>query len=340
MSEKFLLAGDIGGTKTVLGLFSQQNGAYEPVCEKIIKSSDITGFTQVALNFIGEHGLIPEACCFGVAGPVFSGEVTVTKLAWHLSEKTLQKELNVSCVSLINDLAATAYSLPILKKEDILALNSVSENACGNRTIIAPGTGLGEVFLTVSDHHGYEVHSSEGGHTLFAPVTKRHRALLEFLSRQYDQVTYDMLCSGRGIPLIYSFLKENEGEREPAWLADKLKQCDDQTPIIFASALTPENGRETAEISMHTIELFVEILASEAANCALSILATGGVFLAGGIPPRIVDFLQRESFIDLFTARKPFQTFLASIPLAVVVNPKSALIGAAYYGMKKQGWLL
>lgn len=335
MREKYILAGDIGGTKTILALFTQAKGAYTPVVGKKIQSQNILDFSAVAKLFLQENSVKPEACCFGVAGPVFAGKVRITKLGWQLSEDELKESLDVGCVTLVNDLAATAYAIPVLKKKDFHILNEGQADRCGNKTIIAPGTGLGEVFLTYGDD-GYNVHASEGGHCLFAPVTQLHRELLEFLSKNNEQITYDLICSGRGIPLIYSFLKQQKNEFEPSWLAEKFIKCDDRTPFIMDSAL---GKGDKAQISIKTVEIFVEILASEAANCALKLLSSGGVYLAGGIPPRILDFLKTKRFIDLFTDRKPFHDFLVNIPFAVVTNPKSALIGAACYGMNKLGWI-
>jgi len=335
MDENLLLAGDVGGTKTILALFSKKEGPYKPVIETIIQSAEVLDFCEVATDFLAAHRVKPAGCCFGVAGPVFDGKVIITKLGWRLTEEMLSERLSVQSAYLINDLAATAYALPVLNNNDLCVLTRGTIEPHGPITIIAPGTGLGEVFLTW-DRDEYRVHSSEGGHALYAPVTPLHRELLEFLSTRQEQITYDLICSGRGIPLIYSFLRQKKYAAEPSWLAEELSRCDDQTPLIVQNAL---NVNDRAPISVKTIDIFLEILASEAANCALKILATGGVYLSGGMPPRLVQFLQKQQFLDNFTSRSPFHSFLANVPVTVVLNYKSALIGAACHGMRKLGWM-
>jgi glucokinase len=335
MSEKFFLAGDVGGTKSILALFSREQGPYTPVFEKTVQSATIQNFGEAANEFLRENKVEIAGSCFGVAGPVFAGRVTITKLGWILTEEELKKTLAAQPVSLLNDLAATACSLPVLHNTDLCQLNQGRADRHGAKAIIAPGTGLGEVSLTWNQKE-YLVHPSEGGHALFAPVTGLHRELLDYLSRDNEQITYDLICSGRGIPLIYAFLKHEKKEDEPPWLKDKLSQVADQAPAIVDSALGPG---EKARISVRTLEIFVEILASEAANLALKTLATGGVYLAGGIPPRILELLKEKSFVTQFSSRKPFENLLAEIPVNVILNHKAALIGAAYHGMKKIGWL-
>jgi len=219
---------------------------------------------------------------------------------------------------------ATAWAVPVLRPRDIRTLHAGAPEPHGAMAVIAPGTGLGEAFL-IWDGARYRAQPSEGGHADFAPPTPRERALLAFLGRRGEHVSYERVCSGLGIPHLYAFLKAR-GEREPAWLARELAAAADPTPVIVAAAL---NRRPPAPIATATLAMFVSILGAEAGNLALKVLATGGVYLGGGIPPRIVPALSDGRFTAAFTRKGRLSDLLARVPVRVIVHPEAALLGAA-----------
>ncbi len=194
--------------------------------------------------------------------------------------------------------------------------------------MIAPGTGLGEAFLVwIGDR--YESYPSEGGHAAFAPTTARQIDMLTYWLGKMDHVSYERLCSGLGIPNIYRYLRDSGGYEEPSWLAEELAATRDHTPVIVTNAVA-----QTAVICVETLDLFMEILGGEAANLALKVLATGGVYVGGGIPPRILPQLQQSSFLSVFRSKGRFSKMMATIPVYVIRNPKVALYGAAYEALR------
>jgi glucokinase len=279
--------------------------------------------------FLSETGARPERACFGVAGPVVEGRASVTNLPWSMDESHLAQELNLQRVHLLNDLEAIANAVPMLEPADVHALNEGDPEPGGAIAVIAPGTGLGEAFLTW-DGVRYIAHPSEGGHTDFAPSGRLQTGLLEYLRQIYGHVSWERVCSGTGIPNIYAYLKACGYAEEPTWLADRLAAARDATPVIVTVALDPERPSRLCEDTLHT---FVAILGTEASNLALKVLATGGVYLGGGIPPRIVSALRDGRFMDAFLGKGRFSGFVSRIPVHVILNANAALLGAARYGM-------
>ncbi len=251
----------------------------------------------------------------------------ITNLPWVISGREIRRTFDLDVVHLLNDLEAIASSVPHLEPSDLFTLNEGESEAEGAIAVIAPGTGLGEAFLTW-DGQRYRAHPSEGGHASFAPNTPQQRELLAYLQGRFRHVSCERVCSGSGIPNIYDFLRDSGRFDEPAWLREELSAAEDVTPIISAAA---DAGR--AEIAMATMDLFVEILAGEAGNMALKVLATGGVFLGGGIPPKILPRLQATSFMDTFDNKGRFSELMASLPVRVILNPRAALYGAAHYAL-------
>jgi glucokinase len=228
-----------------------------------------------------------------VAGPVVAGRATITNLPWVVDEEQLQAALNLSFVHLLNDLEAIAHAVPFLEPADLHTLNEGQPAPGGTIAVIAPGTGLGEAFLTW-DGSRYCPHASEGGHTDFGPVNPLEVELLRYLQDRFEHVSYERICSGLGLPNIYAFLKDSGYADEPAWLAEELTAADDPTPVIVNAALHPAYGgdeREGSELCVATLNTFVSILGAEAGNLALKVLASGGVYLGGGIPRRILPAL-------------------------------------------------
>jgi glucokinase len=324
-----LLAGDIGGTKTNLALYSTKSGLREPLAEATKPSSAYDDLSTLVLEFLAQTEARPSHACFGVAGPVVDGRVSVTNLPWTIDEKELEARLELTSVKLLNDLESIANAIPRLGANDLHVLNDAPPEKTGAIAVVAPGTGLGEAFLT---WHGtrYEAQPSEGGHADFAPTTPLEIGLLKYLWDRYEHVSYERVCSGLGIPNIYAYLRDSGYAPEPAWLAEKLAQADDPTPLIVNTAL--DTGL-SCELCLGTLDIFVSILGAEAGNMALNTLATGGVYLGGGIPPRILPALERAHFMRAFFNKGRFSEFLTRIPVYVIMNPEVALLGAAAFGL-------
>lgn len=327
-----LLAGDIGGTKTNLAVFSleSEEGWRKPLAEATFPSGRYRSLESLVEEFQGEHHFQIERASFGVAGPVVNGRATITNLPWVLEENHLKKALNIPSVSLLNDLTAIAHGVPHLGEEDLHTLNAGHPIQEGALAVVAPGTGLGEAFLTW-DGDRYRPHTSEGGHADFAPADALQLELLRYLQLRYSHVSFERVCSGKGLPNIYTFLKESGHASEPDWLADTLAKAPDPTPIIVDNALDKEHA---CEICTTTVELFVSILGAEAGNMALKVLATGGVFLGGGIPPRILPFLSEGRFLQSFLRKGRLSDMLIPVPVYVILNPNIALLGAARHGFE------
>lgn len=323
-----LLAGDIGGTKTHLGIFSREEGLRLPLAEADFFSAQYPDLTTIVREFLKGIDIKADAACFGVAGPVVEGVARVTNLPWVVDEKQLSQELNLSSVRLLNDLEAIAFAVPLLESSDLHALNVGRPVSEGNMAIIAPGTGLGEAFLTW-DGLRYRVHASEGGHTDFAPIDDLQRKLLSYLQERLGHVSYESVCSGLGILNIYYFLRERCYSKEPSWLSDKLAEVNDPVPVIVSAALDHKN---TCDLCVITLNLFASILGAEAGNLALKVLATKGVYIGGGIPRRIFLYLENGQFMKSFRNKGRMSDLVSQMPVFVILNSKVALIGAAWYG--------
>lgn len=323
-----ILAGDVGGTKTRLALFSIEEGPRKPTAETTYPSSRYAGLEMIAKEFLAKSKKPVEQAIIGVAGPVVSGQATVTNLPWRIDEDLLSQSLGIPSVHLLNDLEAIAYAIPFLTTADVHTLNEVKPDPEGSIAIVAPGTGLGEAYLTWDGHH-YRAFASEGGHTDFAPVNDLQIGLLRYLQERGMHVSYERVCSGKGIPNIYDYLRDKDYAAEPVWLSDKLVVADDRTPVIVNAALDLE---KPCELCRSTLEIFISILGAEAGNFALKILADGGVYLAGGIPPRILPALTQGQFMAAFLNKGRLSTILEKMPVHIIVNPNVAILGSACYG--------
>jgi glucokinase len=325
-----LLAGDIGGTKTNLAVFSPEDGPRAPLAEATFPSADYPSLEALVRQFSSQVDLKVEWASFGVAGPVAAGRSTITNLPWVMEERQLQEALNLSSVRLLNDLAAIAHAVPFLEPADLHTLNVGQPAPGGAMAVVAPGTGLGEAFLTW-DGSRYRPHASEGGHADFAPTNPFEVELLRYLQGGFEHVSYERVCSGRGLPNIYAYLKDSGYADEPDWLTEQLAAADDPTPVIVNSALDEERP---CELCVATLKAFVSILGAEAGNLALKVLASGGVYLGGGIPPRILPALQQGWFMEAFRRKGRMSGLLARVPVHVILNPKVALLGAACHGLE------
>lgn len=323
-----LLAGDIGGTKTLLALYEPEAGARKPVAMAEFPSASYPGLDVIAREFLSSQNRSADYACFDVAGPVIGGRAHLTNLPWDVSEPKLCQSLGLKRATLLNDLKAVAYAVPHLQPEDIVTLNPGTPEPHGPIAVVAPGTGLGEAFL-IWDGSAYIACSSEGGHASFAPTDQRQVGLLAYLTQRFGVVSYERVCSGPGIANIYDYLRELGPGAEPAELTAALVQAPDRTPVISRAGLADATGQS---LPAEALDLFVEILGDEAGNMALKVLATGGVFLAGGIPAHILPKLTAERFMRAFTNKGRMASLLSTMPIHVV-TASAALIGAAQYGL-------
>jgi glucokinase len=327
-----LLAGDIGGTKTNLAVFSSETGWRKPFAEATYASINYTDLESLVREFLAQHDFTIDRASFGVAGPVVAGHASITNLPWMMDEQQLQQSLHIPSVRLTNDLDAIAHSVPHLDAQDLYVLNKGQAIPAGAIAVIAPGTGLGEAFL-IWDGSQYKTHTSEGGHADFAPANSFQVELLRYLMVRFPHVSFERLCSGKGIPNIYDYLKDSGYAEQPQWLAEQLAATQDRSPVIVNNALDEENA---CELCVATLNAFVSILAAEASNLALKVLATGGVYIGGGIPPRILSYLQNNQFMQAFTHKGRLTPLLTQMPVHVILNPKVALLGAAIHGFERR----
>ena len=324
-----LAVGDVGGTKTDLAIFSTEAGPRKPIAEATFHSAEYGSLELLVREFLDQAKLPVDQGSFAVAGPVVGGRAKITNLPWMIDEGRLQQALKVSSVRLFNDLEAIAYAVPFLEQEDLDTLNAGKAESHGTIAVIAPGTGLGEAYLTW-DGSRYRAHPSEGGHTDFAPTDDLQIGLLRYLRRQHEHVSYERVCSGIGLPNIYSYLRTSGHGEEPPWLAQQLAAAEDHTPIIVNAAL---DASRRCELCVAALDTFVSILGAETANLALKVLATGGVYLGGGIPPRIVPLLKQQWFMQAFIDKGRMSNLLTAMPVHVILNPKAARLGAACLGL-------
>jgi glucokinase len=322
-----LLVGDVGGTKTSVALYSSEAGARNPVRIRTFASAQYPSLEEIARTFLEEGREHVDLAVFGVAGPVLGGTAKITNLPWEIDAVHLATDLGLQSVTLLNDLEAIAFAVPHLRPDEVRTVNEGRRVQEGPLAVIAPGTGLGEAFLTW-DSGMYRIHASEGGHTDFGPTDERQLEMLRYLLTRFDHVSYERVCSGIGLPNIYAFLRDTGFAPEPAWLSEKLRAAHDPTPVIMEAA----QGEHACDLGRETLRMFVQALGAETGNLALKVMATGGIFLGGGIPPRILPALEGETFRRAFLAKGRFNSLLEPIPVHVILNPGIALFGAACAG--------
>ena len=328
-----LIAGDIGGTKTLLALYSLEGGARASLHQAEFHSSDYRDLAPIVQAFreqAGADGTAATHACFDVAGPVIGGRAKLTNLPWQLEEGRLAADLKLSRVTLMNDLQALAYAVPRLGSGERHALNEGIPEEHAAIGVVAPGTGLGEAFLVWSES-GYVACSSEGGHADFAPIGDTQIELARYLAKTFGHVSYERVCSGQGIANIYDFLRDSGHAAEPAGFAESLAAVHDRTPLISKAGLENAAGNPLAAAAL---ELFADILGAEAGNMALRVLGTGGIFLAGGIPGRVLPVLERGGFLRAFRDKGRFADLLGRVPIYVVTGG-AALLGAAMFGLDR-----
>ncbi len=323
-SSRLIIAADIGATKTIVAAYSGDFRPRDPVLEKKYLTADFDGLAPMLKAFGEDLGHAVSCAVLGIAAPISAGTARMTNLPWIFSEEDLSREVGYP-ITFINDLEAIAIAVPYLAKGDFVVLAEGAPLPGGNIAVIAPGTGLGEAFLTW-DGKRYRPHASEGGHADFGPRNFLETELFGYIHAHLEHVSYERLLSGPGIYNIYSFLKDRCYGKEPAWLGEELTRAGDPTPVIVDNAMDP---KKKCEICRATLKLFASILGAEAGNLALKVKSTGGIYVAGGIPPRILPYLEGPEFLESLRS-KGRQTFLvSSMPVRVITNPGMGLLGSA-----------
>ncbi|MBI5589331.1 MAG: glucokinase [Deltaproteobacteria bacterium] len=324
-----ILTGDIGGTKTILAVFSPGSGPRTFMAEATFASRDYSSLEGIVREFLSRVKIKVDLASFGVAGPVVNGQARITNLPWVLDERRLADALGLSRVHLMNDLLALAHAVPLLEPKDLLTLNKGRAVPGGAIAVLAPGTGLGQAYLTW-DGTRYLAHPSEGGHADFAPTNALEVRLLLYLLNRFNHVSAERVCSGIGLANIHAFLKEDGQGEVPDWLAEQLIAVRDPVPVIIGAALDKDRP---CGLCRETLNTFISILGAESGNLALKMMASGGIYLGGGIPPRILPALQQRLFMEAFGHKGRMSGLMDEFPVHVILNPKMALVGAACHGL-------
>jgi len=318
-----ILSGDIGGTKTRIALADVVSGKIEIRREESYPSADYRSLESITAEFLGStpDTLLPQGAGFGVAGPVRNNRCETTNLPWLIDGRAMERALNVPAVHLLNDLEATARGIGALSGSDLYELHPGNPDPAGNISVIAAGTGLGEAGMC---RHGEGVRpfASEGGHTDFAPTDELEFGLQQFLSRQYGHVSWERVVSGIGIADIYRFLCHHLGADTPPWLREQLERGD------AGAAISEAAQSSRCEICERTMDLFVQLYGREAGNHALKVMATGGVYLGGGIAPKILRRLRKPEFLAAFFAKGRMEPLMRNMPVRVILNDRAALYGS------------
>jgi len=318
-----ILAGDVGGTKVHLALYDFSNGKLAYTRDQRYPAKDYSGLEEIVKEFLGAEKV--TAACFGVPGPVRDGRLRLTNLPWTLDSRELAANLEIGNVFLINDLEANGYGVAELSADQIYTLSEGDASQTGNRALLAAGTGLGEASL-IWNGRTHTPYPSEGGHTDFAPRDEDEIDLLRFLKQKYNgRISYERVISGMGLTNIYEFLREVRGVDEPVWLAERIAN-EDPNAVITELALAGKS-----EICEKTLDMFVSTYGAEAGNLALKLLSVGGVYIGGGIAPRILEKLKDGTFMKAFTDKGRLSQLLINMPVRIILESRAALLGAAAY---------
>src|ERR1700682_6534701 len=320
-----ILSGEIGATRTRLAAFDTEGNRLQRVVEKTYMSQEHGGLSDLLAQFVRVEGIPVHSACFGVAGPVRAGRSKISNLPWIIDSRELEKQLKLSSVGLLNDLEAYAYGIDALESKDFVTLSEGSEDAEGNRAVISARTGLGVAGLYWDGfrHHPF---ACEGGHADFAPRNKLDMELLAYLQKKYGRISYERLLSGPGIKNIYDFLRDAHKADEPQWLKDQIAAAPDPPAVISQLA---QEGK--AAICDQTLSIFVSIYGAETGNCALNFLSTGGIFIGGSVAAKNVPKMKDPIFMESFLDKGRMVHLLKEIPVTIVLNDDSGIIGAARY---------
>jgi glucokinase len=318
-----ILAGDVGGTKTSLALYGREARGLLLRRMDTYRSREHAGLDPILRDFLGKGGSV-ERACVGVAGPVEAGRCRLTNLDWEVDEESLRRTLGVREAYLVNDLQATASSLPFLQESDLATIQEGKAAPAGNLAVLAAGTGLGEGFL-VGSAAGYIPLASEGGHVDFAPRDGREMRLHGFLAAKYGRASVERVLSGPGLHDVYRFLREREGMPEEPGIAAEVAGIEPQRAIVRHGLAGGEGA------CAETVRIFCSLYGAEAGNLALQYLATGGVYLGGGIAPAILPALRRGEFLTAFLDKGRMRNLLSRVPVRVILDPAAPLLGAASF---------
>lgn len=324
-----ILACDVGGTKVRMAIYSHRTGTLQRHQTETYSSSDHSGLNEIIAVFLNRYDVSIERACFGVPGPVVNGAAQTTNLPWKISEAQLSKSLGISKVKLMNDLAVTTAAVPHLSDADILTLHPGEPTKSDPKlfVVVAPGTGLGQGILYMDSGHEH-VLPSEGGHVDFAPTNALEIELFNYLNKQFKHVSYERVLSGPGLVNIYQFLKEEKGYAEPAELSRRVREED-------AAAVISQTGQSGEyQICAKALDMFVSILGAQAGNLVLTVMATAGVYLGGGIPPKICEKLQDGTVVKSFLNKGRLSYLVEQTPLQVIRDDYAALLGAASVASK------
>jgi len=318
-----ILAGDVGGTKVHLALYDFIDGKPQASRDERYAAKEYSGLEEIVKEFLGAQTV--TAACFGVPGPVRDGRLRLTNLPWTLDSRELSTSLGVNHVFLINDLEANGYGVEELTADQIYTLSEGDSSQIGNRALIAAGTGLGEGLL-IWNGRTHTPYPSEGGHADYAPRNEDEIDLLRFLKQKYNgRISWERVVSGPGLTNVYEFLREVRGVDEPNWLAARLA-AEDPNAVITELALAAKS-----EICEKALDMFVSAYGAEAGNLALKLLSVGGVYVGGGIAPRILEKLKDGRFIKAFTDKGRLSQLLVNMPVRIILESRAALLGAAAY---------
>ena len=321
-----ILAGDVGGTKVDLALYEFKEGQLQHVAEKRFFATDYDGLESVLRAYLAEnHNPEITGACIGVPGPVRNGRLKLTNLPWLLDARELSRNLEIDHVFLINDLEANGYGIPELTKDQVFTLSPGDPSVVGNRALVSAGTGLGEALLMWNGKTHIPV-ASEGGHCDFAPRSELEVSLLRYLQKTLGgRVSYERVVSGLGLKNVYSFFRDDQGMPESAALHERM-QHEDPNAVIGELG---ESGKD--ELCARTLDIFVSVYGAEAGNLALKVLSTGGMFIGGGIAPKILDKMRDGTFMHAFTDKGRLSELLVHTPVHVILESRAALMGAAAY---------
>jgi glucokinase len=319
-----ILAGDVGGTKVHLAMYDFTEGKLKYTRDKQYPAKEYSGLEGIVKEFLGTDKV--SAACFGVPGPVRDGRLRLTNLPWTLDSRELAKNLQIDHVFLINDLEANGYGVAELGPDQIYTLSEGDASQIGNRGLIAAGTGLGEGILAWNGRI-HVPYPSEGGHTDFGPRNEDEIELLRFLQRKYNgRISYERVVSGMGLTNIYEFLRDSKGMEEPKWLAEEIAAVDDPNRVITEMALSVKS-----EICAKALDMLVSIYGAEAGNLALKVLSVGGMYVGGGIAPKILEKLKDGTFLRAFQDKGRLSQLLINMPVRVILDSRAALLGAAAF---------
>jgi glucokinase len=319
-----ILAGDVGGTKVHLALYDFTAGKLKHTRDKQFPAREYSGLDEIVKEFLGADKV--SAACFGVPGPVRDGRLRLTNLPWTLDSREISLHLQIDHVFLINDLEANGYGVAELSPDQIFTLSEGDASQIGNRALIAAGTGLGEGMLAWNGRI-HVPYPSEGGHTDFGPRNDTEIELLRFLQRKYNgRISYERVVSGMGLTNIYEFLRDGLGMEEPKWLAEKITEAHDPNSVITEMALSVKS-----EICAKALDMMVSIYGAEAGNLALKVLSVGGLYVGGGIAPKILEKLKDGTFLKAFQDKGRLSQLLINMPVRVILESRAALMGAAAY---------